>query len=42
MEQSGLCCDNPDLQSAQNCHNAYNSVLYTGRSLCKESPDILD
>jgi hypothetical protein len=42
MEPSGFCCDNPDLQSALNCRNAGNPVLYWGRSLCTETPDILD
>jgi hypothetical protein len=42
MEPSGFCCDNPDVQSARNCRNASNPVLFWGRSLCNETPDILD
>jgi hypothetical protein len=42
MEPSGLCCDNPDVQSARNCRNASNSVLFWDRALCSETPDILD
>jgi hypothetical protein len=42
MEPSGFCCDNPDLQSALNCRNTGNPLLYWGRSLCTETPDILD
>jgi hypothetical protein len=42
MEPSGLCCDNPDIQSALNCRNASNPVLFWDRSACDETPDILD
>ena len=42
MEPSGLCCDNPDIQSALNCRNASNPVLFWGRATCDETPDILD
>jgi hypothetical protein len=42
MEGSGFCRDNPDRQSARNCRNASNPLLYWGRSLCAESPDISD
>jgi hypothetical protein len=45
MEPSGFCCDNPDVQSAKNCRNADNPLLYsTTCSLvsCGGSPDIMD
>jgi hypothetical protein len=42
MEGSGFCLDNPDRQSAQNCRNASNPLLYWGGSVCTGSPDISD
>ncbi len=42
MEPSGFCCDNPNIQSARNCRNASNPLLYWGRSACTGSPDIID
>ncbi|SHJ22897.1 hypothetical protein SAMN02745165_01874 [Malonomonas rubra DSM 5091] len=42
MEPSGLCCDNPDVQSGLNCRNASNPLLYWGWATCEESPDITD
>lgn len=42
MEPSGFCCDNPNIQSAKNCRNAANPLLYWGTALCVGKPDILD
>jgi len=42
MEPSGFCADNPDVQSARNCRNANNPLLYWGRGLCTGSPDTMD
>ena len=45
MEPSGFCCDNPDVQSAKNCRNAANPLLYASlctSAACSESPDIDD
>jgi hypothetical protein len=45
MEPSGFCCDNPDVQSAKNCRNANNPLLYALDCLsiaCDGSPDIMD
>lgn len=42
MELSGWCADNPDVQSAKNCRNASNPLLYWGPSVCTGSPDIMD
>jgi hypothetical protein len=42
MEPSGFCRDNPDVQSAKNCRSASSPLLYTGRSTCAGSPDIMD
>jgi len=42
MEPSGFCCDNPNLQSAKNCRNAANPLLYSSMSICSGSPDISD
>lgn len=42
MEPSGLCCDNPDIQSALNCRNASNPLLFWDRATCDETPGILD
>lgn len=42
MEPSGFCCDNPNVQSAKNCRNASNPLLYWGRALCVGKPDIMD
>lgn len=42
MEPSGFCCDNPNVQSAKNCRNASNPLLYWGSALCFGSPDIKD
>jgi len=42
MEPSGFCCDNPDLQSAKNCRNAFNPLLYWGAGVCTGTPDIMD
>ena len=45
MEPSGFCCDNPDVQSAKNCRNADNPLLYATLCIsaaCSESPDIDD
>lgn len=42
MEPSGFCCDNPNVQSAKNCRNAGNPLLYWGRGLCFGKPDIVD
>lgn len=42
MEPSGFCCDNPNVQSAKNCRNATNPLLYWGRALCVGRPDIAD
>ncbi|NOX45310.1 MAG: hypothetical protein GXO72_06235, partial [Caldiserica bacterium] len=40
MEPSGLCCDNPGVQSAHNCRSASNPLFYWGRSTCRGDPDI--
>ena len=45
MEPSGFCCDNPDVQSAKNCRNAANPLLYASLCIstaCSGSPDIND
>ena len=42
MEPSGFCRDNPAVQSARNCRNAANPLLYWGLGVCKGSPDISD
>lgn len=42
MEPSGFCCDNPNSQSAKNCRNAANPLLFTGLSICTGTPDIND
>ncbi|MGC9530617.1 MAG: hypothetical protein ACP5G2_08485 [Candidatus Bipolaricaulaceae bacterium] len=42
MEPSGFCCDNPNVQSAKNCRNAANPLLYWGKGLCFGNPDIMD
>ena len=42
MEPSGFCCDNPNVQSAKNCRNASNPLLYWGRALCVGAPNIMD
>lgn len=42
MEPSGFCCDNPNVQSAKNCRNASNPLLYWGTGLCVGTPNILD
>lgn len=42
MIASGFCADNPDRQSAKNCRNASNPLLYWRISLCTGRPDIMD
>ena len=42
MEPSGFCCDNPNLQSAKNCRNASNPLMFSSLSYCSGSPDIND
>jgi len=42
LEPSGFCRDNPDVQSARNCRSASSPLLYSGRSACTGSPDIMD
>ena len=42
MEPSGFCCDNPNAQSAKNCRNAGNPLMFWGSSICTRSPDIMD
>ncbi|MFC2095429.1 hypothetical protein ACFLSW_03210 [Candidatus Bipolaricaulota bacterium] len=42
MEPSGFCCDNPNLQSAKNCRNASNPLMYSSLSICSGSPNIND
>lgn len=42
MEPSGFCCDNPAVQSAKNCRNFSNPLLYWGSAVCSGSPDIRD
>ncbi len=42
MEPSGFCCDNPNAQSAKNCRNADNPLLFWGTAICTGSPDISD
>ena len=42
MEPSGFCCDNPNAQSAKNCRNASNPLLFSLLSLCSGTPDIAD
>jgi len=42
LEPSGFCRDNPDVQSARNCRSASSPLLYSGRSTCTGSPDIMD
>ena len=42
MEPSGFCCDNPNLQSAKNCRNATNPLMFSSLSICSGSPDIND
>ena len=42
MEPSGFCNDNPGTQSAKNCRNSANPLLYWGKALCFGSPDIMD
>lgn len=42
MEPSGFCRDNPNVQSAKNCRSASSPLLYSGRSACTGSPDLMD
>jgi len=42
LEPSGFCRDNPDAQSAHNCREASNPLLFWSRSICTGSPDISD
>jgi hypothetical protein len=42
MEPSGFCCDNPNVQTAQNCRNARNPLLYWSWDLCRAAPDIMN
>ncbi len=42
LEPSGFCCDNPNVQSAKNCRNASNPLLYWGWATCTGTPDITD
>lgn len=42
LEPSGFCLDNPNAQSARNCREASNPLLYSGRSICTKSPEIMD
>ncbi len=42
MEPSGFCCDNPNAQSAKNCRNASNPLLFVTFSVCIGTPDIHD
>lgn len=42
MEPSGFCCDNPGVQSAQNCRNFSNPLLCWGYAVCTGKPDIAD
>jgi len=42
MEPSGFCCDNPNAQSAKNCRNADNPLMFWGFAICTRSPDIMD
>jgi len=42
MEPSGFCCDNPNAQSAKNCRNASNPLLFSLFSICSGTPDISD
>lgn len=42
MEPSGFCRDNPAVQSARNCRNASNPLLYWGLGVCSGNPDIMD
>ncbi len=42
MEPSGFCCDNPNVQSAKNCRNASNPLLFWGTALCVGTPNISD
>jgi hypothetical protein len=45
MEPSGFCCDNPDVQSAKNCRNAENPLMFASLCIstaCSGSPDIDD
>ena len=45
MEPSGFCCDNPDVQSAKNCRNAANPLLFASLCIstaCSGNPDIND
>jgi len=42
LEPSGFCCDNPNKQSAKNCRNASNPLLYWGWATCTGTPDIMD
>jgi len=42
MEPSGFCCDNPNIQSAKNCRNASNPLLYWGVGVCVGTPNIMD
>lgn len=45
MEPSGFCCDNPGIQSAKNCRNASNPLLYWeiwSTRACGGRPDIAD
>ncbi len=42
MEPSGFCRDNPNAQSAKNCRNAGNPLLFMLFSICTGSPDIND
>ena len=42
MEPSGFCCDNPNLQSAKNCRNATNPLMFSALAICSGSPDIND
>jgi len=42
LEPSGFCCDNPAIQSAKNCRNASNPLLYWGWARCVGTPNIMD
>lgn len=42
MEPSGFCCDNPDVQSAKNCRNASNPLMFSALGICSGVPNIMD
>ena len=42
MDPSGLCKDNPAIQSSKNCKSAKSPLFTTGKNICVGKPDIMD